>query len=63
LNFSSCPSPSSTVRQQGGVMLLDVSPMTEVRGDGHRPPGDCLHYNLPGVVDYWNHLLFSSLMS
>ena len=46
-----------------GWMLLDVYPMTILRPDGHRrPPGDCLHYKVPGPPDYWNHLLYSNLL-
>ena len=44
------------------VAVLDVVPMTELRPDGHARPGkDCLHYRLPGPIDYWNHLLFNGL--
>ena len=44
-------------------MLLDVFPMTVLRQDGHlAPPTDCLHYKLPGPVDYWLHLLYSNLL-
>ena len=50
-----------SLRGRGGLVLLDVVPMTILRGDGHRPPRDCLHYRLPGVADYWNHLLISAL--
>ena len=48
--------------------LLDVHPMTVLRQDGHvaldsnvKGVPDCLHYSLPGPVDFWNHLLFSNL--
>ncbi|CAL8467406.1 g6944 [Coccomyxa elongata] len=46
-------------------VFLDVEPMTRVRPDGHlRPDGpDCLHYCLPGVIDYWTLLLASFWMS
>jgi hypothetical protein len=44
------------------IQLLDVNPMTVLRPDGHRPPKDCLHYYLPGVVDWWNHLLVTQLV-
>lgn len=52
------------------IELLDVFPMTVLRRDGHsggehKPPGervDCLHYALPGPVDWWNHLMFSNLI-
>lgn len=23
---------------------------------------DCLHYSLPGPIDYWNHLMLSNLV-
>ena len=39
--------------------VLDVAPMTQLRPDGHRAPSDCLHYYLPGVPDWWNHLLLA----
>lgn len=51
--------------------VLDVLPMTILRQDGHvgdefKPPnipdGDCLHYSLPGPIDWWNHLLLSNLL-
>ena len=35
------------------MTVLDVAPMTSVRKDGHRAPGDCLHYFMPSVVDNW----------
>ena len=36
--------------------------MTALRPDGHlRPPHDCLHYQLPSVVDWWHHLLITLL--
>lgn len=63
-------------RNQDGVMnkihLLDVFPMTVLRPDGHRsgpqkciscPVDDCLHYILEGPPDWWNHLLYSNLLS
>lgn len=52
------------LKRSGGAMVLDVDPMTVLRGDGHRPQlGDCLHYYLPaGPVDSWNHLLISMLL-
>lgn len=53
--------------------LLDVYPMTIFREDGHvggiegpqesnNGPRDCINYNLPGPVDWWNHLLFRNLI-
>ena len=42
--------------------LLDTYTMTALRPDGHlRPPTDCLHYQLPSVVDWWHHLLATLL--
>lgn len=50
--------------------VVDVNPMTTLRPDGHcsdefRPPSyldtDCLHYSLPGPVDWWSHMAFSHL--
>jgi len=52
------------------IEILDVLPMTILRRDGHIgdefkpdpvPAGDCLHYALPGPIDWWNHLLYSNL--
>jgi len=44
------------------VHLLDVFEFTSLRRDGHGAAGgDCLHYENPGPVDWWNHLLFSYL--
>ena len=31
--------------------------MTTMRPDGRRGGGDCLHFFLPGVPDWWTHLL------
>lgn len=43
--------------------VLDIYQMTVLRPDRHkRPPQDCLHYNLPGPPDWWNHMLYSSLL-
>jgi len=54
------------------IELLDVYPMTVLRPDGHASSADCeyncgrlddcLHYSLPGPVDWWNHLLYSNLI-
>jgi hypothetical protein len=52
--------------------LLDVFPMTVLRPDGHiadefKTPEtrktDCLHYSMPGPVDWWSNLLFTQLKS
>lgn len=57
------------------IEMLDVVPMTILRPDGHASSpdclncglrkgniGDCLHYSLPGPVDWWNHLMFTQLL-
>ena len=53
------------------IELLDVYPMTVLRSDGHIGGeechgddlcNDCLHYNLPGPVDWWNHLMYNNLL-
>ena len=41
--------------------FLNTEPMTVLRPDGHRGSGDCLHYYLPGVPDWWNHLMVHKL--
>lgn len=61
--------------QQITIEMLDVVPMTILRPDGHASSpdcrdcglrkgniGDCLHYSLPGPVDWWNHLMFTQLL-
>ena len=40
---------------------LNVYNMTVLRYDQHVKQNDCLHYTLPGPVDFWNHLLFTNL--
>jgi GDSL/SGNH-like Acyl-Esterase family found in Pmr5 and Cas1p len=51
--------------------VVDIYPTTILRPDGHcsdefRLPAysttDCLHYTLPGPIDWWNHLAFSHLV-
>ena len=60
------------VRDRPGIYMLDVVPMTILRPDGHTSgpqkcltckADDCLHYTLPGPTDWWNHLMFSNLIS
>jgi len=48
---------------QGGITVhyLNVYNMTVLRADQHVAATDCLHYMLPGPVDFWNHLLFTNL--
>mmetsp|Transcript_14370 Transcript_14370/g.18793 ORF Transcript_14370/g.18793 Transcript_14370/m.18793 type:complete len:322 (+) Transcript_14370:353-1318(+) len=42
--------------------VLDIYNMTALRQDGHGAVnGDCLHYSLPGPIDWWNHLLATYL--
>ena len=38
--------------------------MTALRQDGRGAiGGDCLHYDLPGPTDWWNHLLVTFCMN
>eukprot|EP00474_Spongospora_subterranea_P010986 CRZ11444.1 hypothetical protein [Spongospora subterranea] len=34
-------------------IIWDVNPITRLRPDGHKFDNDCLHYRMPGVMDYW----------
>ena len=43
------------------LRYLNIFNMTALRHDGHKAANDCLHYELPAVVDWWNHMLFTSL--
>eukprot|EP00415_Alexandrium_ostenfeldii_P002479 UN2479 len=45
------------------LAVLDPYTMTILRPDGHMGDGDCLHYFLPGVPDWWNHLLATELLA
>lgn len=40
---------------------LNIWNTTILRHDAHAAPADCLHWLLPGPVDWWNHLLYSYL--
>jgi hypothetical protein len=44
------------------IRLLNIHNMTALRPDGHPSATDCLHYSLPSVIDWWNHLLYSNLL-
>jgi len=44
------------------LRFLNVFNMTALRPDGHTAANDCLHYELPGPVDWWNHLLYTTLL-
>ncbi|BGO95671.1 hypothetical protein NBRC10512_007368 [Rhodotorula toruloides] len=51
-----------TLEQHPKHIFLDVG-ATRLRPDGHRMPDkDCLHYCLPGPVDWWNRLLYHVIM-
>jgi len=53
------------------IHVLDVVPMTNLRPDGHqaspdnlypqKPTNDCLHYSMPGPIDWFNNLLWANL--
>jgi len=47
--------------QDPPIHFLDIYNMRVLRHDGHPAPADCLHYNNPGPVDWWNHLFFTYL--
>jgi len=62
------PTPSRIL-----IESLDVYPSTVLRRDGHvsgevcqgcqsESINDCMHYNLPGPPDWWNHLLYSYIL-
>jgi len=44
------------------IHWLNVFPSTVLRRDGHAGFGDCLHYYLPGPIDWWSHLFHSALL-
>ena len=44
------------------IHWLNVFPSTVLRRDGHIGFGDCLHYYLPGPIDWWSHLFHSALL-
>jgi len=57
---------SSYTRYFADIKFLDIFPMTVVRPDGHivkEMDIDCFHYSQPGVVDWWNHLLYNDLVN
>jgi len=41
---------------------LNIFNMTAFRHDEHKAGSYCLHYELPGVIDWWNHLLYTNLL-
>ena len=45
----------------GRLGVLDVYTMTTMRPDGRHGGDDCLHFWLPGVPDWWVHLLLARL--
>lgn len=40
---------------------LDIYNMPVLRSDAHTAPADCLHFQSPGPVDWWDHLLYTYL--
>ena len=46
---------------QPEIHFLDIYNMTALRSDAHTAPADCLHFQSPGPVDWWNHLLYTYL--
>ena len=65
---------NSKLQNMVKIELLDVYPMTVLRSDGHiggeecqgsycqKTNIDCLHYNLPGPIDWWNHLMYNNIL-
>ena len=48
-------------RPAATILPLNVFNMTVLRPDGHFGGDDCLHYLIPGPVDWWVHHLYSQL--
>ncbi|XP_051134160.1 protein trichome birefringence-like 38 [Andrographis paniculata] len=49
------------------VHLLDITLLSQLRKDGHptkynKYGSDCTHWCIPGVVDTWNHLLYTHIV-
>jgi hypothetical protein len=44
------------------LRFMNIFNMTALRHDGHKAATDCLHYELPAAVDWWNHMLFTNLL-
>lgn len=44
------------------LRYLNIFNISALRNDGHTAANDCLHYEMPSVVDWWNHLLYSNLL-
>jgi hypothetical protein len=44
------------------VHWLNTYNSTILRRDGHDAFGDCLHYHVPGPVDWWVHFFYSTLL-
>ena len=62
---------AKSIRLRPKMLYVNAS-MTLLRGDGHmghqrdvhgNPFNDCLHYCMPGVPDYWNWILYNTLLS
>uniref|UniRef100_A0A7S4K9D2 Uncharacterized protein n=1 Tax=Odontella aurita TaxID=265563 RepID=A0A7S4K9D2_9STRA len=44
------------------IHWLNILPSSLLRRDGHIGFGDCLHYYLPGPIDFWSHFFHSALL-
>jgi len=45
------------------IHRLNILPSSLLRRDGHiGEDGDCLHYYLPGPIDWWSHFFHSALL-
>lgn len=50
------------VAHKASMAVLDVASIGSLRPDGHKGAGDCLHYWLPGVPDWYSHMLVTQLL-
>jgi hypothetical protein len=48
-------------RSVASIHWLNVYNSSVLRRDGHVGFGDCLHYYLPGPIDWWSHFFHSAL--
>ena len=59
MNRTEVTAPTNNMTE---IHWLDIFPSAILRRDGHIGFKDCLHYYLPGPVDWWSHLFFSKLV-
>jgi hypothetical protein len=49
-------------RAMAKIHWLNIYPSAILRRDGHIGFQDCVHYYLPGPVDWWSHFFHSMLV-